>query len=413
VLNIQQRLGEMKKWSEIKQISPAGSLRRKKETIGDIDILCTVEKGKEKAVIDKFVHLPYVKTKLAAGDTKATIISDEGIQVDVRVLEPNCYGAALQYFTGSKEHNIALRELANKRNLTISEYGVFKIGKKDKPIAGRTEEEIYHLLGLQFIPPELRENLGEIGAARIGKIPNLVEEKDILGDLHVHSNYSDGNASIEQIAEHAKTKGWKWIVIADHSQSLKVAGGVSVKDVYRKIEEIKKLNLKDKSLRILSGMEVDIHNDGSLDYDDELLSKLDVVIAAIHTGFKQSEKQLTERILKAMDNEYVHMIAHPTGRLIGKREPYSIDMERILLMAEKTHTAIEINAFPERLDLYDIYSKKAKEMGIMLGIGTDAHAVEQLDYINLGVAVARRGWLEKKDILNTFSVDELLRKIKK
>jgi len=408
------------KLPQVKQIAYAGSLRRGKETIRDIDILCTATKSKP--VMDAFVHLPLVKEKLAQGETKSTVILEGGIQCDLRVVEPQCFGAALLYFTGSKEHNIALRTLANKKGYTINEYGLFKLKhgmnrngsyQEDKPLAGLTENEVYEKLGLQFIPPELRENRGEIEIALKGKIPSLVEEKDIRGDLHVHSKYSDGNATIEQIAEEAKRKDWGWVTISDHSQSLKIAGGTPVKEVYKKIEEIRKYNAKNKNFRILASMEVDIRDDGSLDYADELLKELDFVIAAIHTGFKQSEEKITERILTAMKNKYVHMLAHPTGRLLGKREPYAVNMGKVLEGAKKTHTAIEINAFPERLDLYDIYCKKAKEMGIMLGIGTDAHTLEQLDYLNLGVTVARRGWLEKKDLLNTLDADELLEKAKK
>ncbi|HCJ65883.1 MAG TPA: DNA polymerase/3'-5' exonuclease PolX [Elusimicrobia bacterium] len=401
----------LSKLPQVKQVAYAGSLRRGKETIRDIDILCTATKSKP--VMDTFINLPWVREKLAQGETKSSVILEGGTQCDLRVVEPQCFGAALLYFTGSKEHNIALRTLANKKGYTINEYGLFKLKEEDKPLAGLTENDVYEKLGLQFIPPELRENRGEIEIAAKGKIPLLVEEKDIRGDLHVHSKYSDGNATIEQIAEQAKRKGWEWITICDHSQSLKVAGGVPVKEVYRKVEEIKRHNTKNKNFRILASMEVDIHNDGSLDYEDELLKELDFVIAAIHTGFKQSEEKITERISLAMENKYVNMIAHPTGRLLGKREPYAVNMEKILEKAKKTHTAIEINAFPERLDLYDIYCKQAKEMGIMLGIGTDAHTLEQFDYLGLGVTVARRGWLEKKNLLNTLKVDELLELIRK
>lgn len=403
-----ERLGKL---PEVKQIAYAGSLRRGKETIRDIDILCTATKSKP--VMNAFVNFPWVRQKLAQGETKSTVILEGGIQCDLRVVEPHCFGAALMYFTGSKEHNISLRTLANKKGYTINEYGLFKLKQEDKPIAGLTEKEIYEKLGLEYIPPELRENRGEIEIAAKRKIPQLVEGKDILGDLHVHSKYSDGNVTIEQIANQAKKKGWEWVTISDHSQSLKIAGGMPVKEVYKKIEEIKKYNSKNKNFRILCSTEVDIHNDGSLDYEDELLKELDFVIAAIHTGFKQSEEKITERILAAMENKYLHMIAHPTGRLLGKREPYGINMEKILQAAKKTNTAIEINAFPERLDLYDIYCKAAKEMGVMLGIGTDAHSLGQLDYIGLGVTVARRGWLEKKDVLNTLTAEELLRRVKK
>jgi DNA polymerase (family 10) len=403
---------ELKKLDEVVQISPAGSIRRKKETIGDIDILVTVKRGKEQKVMDRFTHLPIVKEVLASGVTKSSIITEEGIQVDLRVVDPNQYGAALQYFTGSKEHNIALRELANKKKLTISEYGVFKVGEKEKPIAGKTEEEVYRVLGLDYIPPELRENRGEIEAAAEHKLPKLVKEEDILGDTHIHSKYSDGGNSITEIIEKARQMKLSWVIVCDHSQSLKVAGGVSVKDLYKKIEEINKMKIVVKDVRVLCGMEVDILPDGRLDYPDEVLKDLDFVIAAVHTGFKQSEEQMTNRVMKAMENKYVHALSHPSGRLIGKRDPYAINMDKILKKAAEMGVWLEINAFPERLDLNDIYSKKAKEMGILLAIGTDAHNLTQMEYLYQGVYVAQRAWLEKKDVINTYPYEELLKLLK-
>jgi DNA polymerase (family 10) len=417
-------LEELKKCEEVKDLDLAGSIRRKKETIKDIDILCSAKRSD--VVMSKFVSLPQVKEILAQGETKSSVILDEGIQVDLRVIKPESYGAALMYFTGSKDHNIALRELARKKGYKINEYGLFKLGKSssrvsiqgkepgsakspgEKWVAGRTEQEVYKRLGLQYIPPEIREASGEIESALKNKIPRLIEEKDIRGDLHVHSRYSDGAGKLSEIAEKAKGMGLEWVGICDHSQSLKVAGGLDPDTVYEKVKEIKKFNQKSKEFKLLCGMEVDILSDGSLDYDDELLSQLDLVIAAIHTGFKQSEEQLTERIVSAMENRYVHMIAHPQGRLLGKREPYALNMEKVLRTAQKTHTFLEINAYPERLDLYDIYCRKAKELGILVGIGTDAHTLNQIENLYLGVAVARRGWLERKDILNTLSYNELI-----
>ncbi|MDI6641498.1 MAG: DNA polymerase/3'-5' exonuclease PolX [Elusimicrobiota bacterium] len=368
-------VNQLKKYKEVKQISPAGSLRRKKETIGDIDILCTVEKNKEKFVIDKFTRLPEVQRVLASGDTKASVITTENLQVDIRVVDSSCYGSALMYFTGSKEHNIALRELANKKGLTISEYGVFKIGDKTKALAGRTEEEIYKLLGIEFIPPELRENRGEIEPAKTNSLPQLIQEKDIKGDIHVHSKYSDGADNIKQIADACAKMNYEWVIIADHSQSLKVAKGVSIRDLRKKIDEIKEFNSRQNRVKLLCGQEVDILPDGKLDYPDEILRELDFVIAAIHTGFKQSEEQMTNRIIKSFQNKYVHAFAHPTGRLIGEREGYAVNLDKVLEEAKKCNIIIEINAFPQRLDLQDIYCKKAKELGIKLAIGTDAHSV--------------------------------------
>ena len=405
---------EIKKNKEVKQVSPAGSLRRLKETVRDIDILCTVKKNKEKYIIDRFTNLPIVDKVLLAGTTKASVISKEGIQIDLRVLEELCYGAALQYFTGSKEHNIALRELANRKGFTINEYGVFKISKSGPPpspsgksVAGRTEEEIYALLGLRFIPPMLRENRGEIESSMDGRLPQLINLTEVRGDTHVHSKYSDGVNTIEEIADKAEKLGYEWVIICDHSQSLKIADGVSLKDMYRKIDYINRLNQKNPGIKILAGTEVDILSDGKLDYPYELLKELDFVNAAVHTGFKQEEEQITTRIIRAMENKYVHCISHLTGRLIGKREPYKINIEKVLQSARDTGTVLEINAFPERLDLSDVYCKRAKEMGIKMCIGSDAHSIGQMEYLPLGVYVAQRGWLEKNDVINTMNYKEL------
>ena len=409
---VDEILKELKRNKEIIRIDPCGSLRRKKETIGDIDILCCVSEGKEKQIIEKFMKLSMVKKVLACGETKGSIITTANTQVDLRVVPKDVYGAALQYFTGSKQHNIHLREIANKKGLTISEYGVFKIDKKDKPICGKTEEEIYEILGLDYIEPELREDRGEIEAALQKKLPHLIELKDIKGDTHIHSNYSDGANSIKEIADYAHKLGYEWIIVCDHSQSLKVAGGVEIKDLYKKIDEIRNLN-KTSKVKILCGQEVDILSDGKLDYPDEVLKELDFVIAAIHTGFKQSEEQITERILKAMDNKYVHSISHPTGRLLNKRAPYKVNITKIIEQAGKNNVMMEINAFPERLDLDDINSKYAKEHNVIISIGTDAHHISQMDYIILGVYVARRGWLEKKNVVNTLSYEELVKFLKR
>lgn len=402
-------ISSLKKLKEVQQINYAGSLRRMKETIRDIDILVTSTNPEK--IIKTFVNLPQVLRILAEGKTKSSILTRDNVQADVRVVEPGSYSAALLYFTGSKNHNISLRELANRQGYTINEYGLFKQKKKNVTVASRTEEELYQKLNLQYIPPELREDRGEIEAAGKNKLPDLIEPEDIKGDIHIHSNWSDGSATIEQIAQSALKKNWPWVAICDHSQTLKVAGGMSTAEVYRKIEQIRKFNKNNKNIRLLCGMEVDILSDGKLDYPDGVLKELDVVIAAIHSGFKQSEEQITQRIIKAMGNRYVQIIAHPTGRLLNKRDPYKVNMEKLLEFSIDTKTILEINAFPERLDLTDIYCKKAKEMGIKLIIGTDAHILDQLDYMTLGVAVARRGWLEKKDILNTLSVDNLIKEL--
>ncbi|MHB9154766.1 MAG: DNA polymerase/3'-5' exonuclease PolX, partial [Endomicrobiales bacterium] len=314
----------------IRQISPAGSLRRYRETVGDVDILCTVDKGRETQVIEQFTQLPLVRRVLAAGSTKATVITTSDVQVDVRVLDQSSYGAGLLYFTGSKEHNIVLRGMAREKGLTISEYGVFRIGKKERPIAGKTEEEVYAMLGLPYIPAPLRENRGEIEAAREGTLPKLVQRKDIRGDIHVHSRYSDGSNTLEEMAQKARSMGYEWIVSTDHSQSLKIAHGLSVATLKEKLAEIRRFNRKSKDLQILCGVELDIMPDGSLDYPETILKELDFVLASVHSAFKQPEKQITSRIVRALQNPLVTCIGHPTGRLLNKREPYAVNVEKVL-----------------------------------------------------------------------------------
>jgi DNA polymerase (family X) len=394
---------------ETNKISFAGSLRRKKETIGDIDILVTSQNPEK--IMKTFTSLPQVREILAEGPTKSSIITKDDLHIDVRVVEPISFGAALQYFTGSKAHNIKLRELALKRGLKINEYGVFEVEFGNR-IAGEKEEEVYQALNLPFIPPELREDRGEIEAAQENRLPQLIEYSQIKGDLHLHTKWSDGAHTIKQMAEAAKKIGYKYIAITDHSQSLKFAGGLIEERLREQVEEIQKLNQELKDFTILSGIEVDIKSDGSLDFSDEILSKLDVVIAAIHSGFKQESKIITERIIKAMQNRFVNIIAHPTGRLIGYRESYQVDINEMMEVAAKTGTILEINSYPERLDLNDIYCRMAKEKGVQLAIETDAHSIEGLTFMDLGVAVARRGWLEEKDIVNTLPLDKLLKKLK-
>lgn len=405
----QSIIDRLKKLTEVNRISPAGSLRRMKETIGDIDILVTSRKPRQ--VMQVFTELPEVTEILALGETKSSVIMGEGLQVDVRVVEPDSFGAALQYFTGSKPHNIKLRELANKRGLKINEYGVFKI-KGEKKIAGREEKDVYATLDLPYIPPELREERGELEAAQEGKLPRLVELKDIKGDLHVHSKWSDGSEDIPELARAARKMGYQYIAICDHSKSLGVAGGLSDDERRRQIEEIRRINKKLKDFRVLAGAEVDIHSNGSLDYGDELLKELDIVIAAIHSGFKQDGETITKRIVKAMENKFIHIIAHPTGRLLHGREPYQVDMETLIREVRRTGTYLELNAFPERLDLDDIHCRQAKEAGVTVALGTDAHHQGQMEMMRYGVATARRGWLEKKDILNTLSLKGLLKRLK-
>jgi len=415
-------VNKLKAVKEIDNIEVAGSVRRKKDTIKDIDILVTSKKPKE--VMKEFIHLDLVKEVLAHGETKSSVISTDNMQVDLRVVEHDSFGSALLYFTGSKEFNIRLRQLAIKKGYKVNEYGVFSAtstkdkggsvsgGKKDKKLAGKTEEEIFQLFKMAYIPPELREDRGEIDAALHNKLPRLVELKDIKGDFHVHSKYSDGLASIADIAKKIESFNYEYVAVCDHSQSLKIAGGLSEKEVYKKLKELEKVNQKSKT-RLLAGTEVDIASDGTLDYPKNILQEFDVVVAAIHSGFKQTKEQLTKRIVVACKNKYTNIIAHPTGRLWGAREAYDIDIDEICRAAADNQVALEINCYPQRLDLNDINVMRAKKHGVKLALGTDSHQLDQLRSMELGISVARRGWLEKSDIINSFSLNEVLKWLKK
>lgn len=401
----------LKKLKEVKKLSIAGSLRRMGETIGDIDILLTSDEPEK--VMEEFVSLPIVKEVFARGVTKSSILTNEGRQVDLRVVPEESFGAALHYFTGSKAHNIRIRELGVKKGLKINEYGIFKKEEGGEvKIGGREEEDVFKSVGLPFISPELREDRGEIEAGLRKELPKLIDLNEIRGDLHVHSKWSDGNNTVEEIAEAARSRGYEYIGICDHSQSLKVAGGVSEKEFLRRIKQIRQIDERIEGIKILAMSEVDIDSEGRLDYPDELLRELDIVIATIHTGFKQDRATITERIIRAMENEYVDIIAHPTGRLLGEREPYEIDLDRVLKVAKSTGTALEINAFPNRMDLNDVHSRTAKEEGVKLAINTDAHHILQLDWISFGIAVARRAWLQAEDVVNTYPLEKLLDSLK-
>ena len=415
-------ISALKELPEVKRISVAGSLRRQKETVRDIDILAISDKPQK--IMDVFTGLPGVAIVLAKGETKASVRTKDDVQVDCRVEEEKSFGAALLYFTGSKNFNIRLRQLAIKRGLKINEYGVFSATKrggfaknygerKDRFVCGKTEEEIFKILGMSYIEPELREDTGEIELAQELKLPHLIELKDLKGDLHVHSAWSDGGNTIEEMAKAALKIGYSYIAITDHSESLKVANGLSVKDLKKKRRQIDEINKKSKGFRVLYGAEVDIDSQGKLDYRDDVLKEFDIVVAAIHTGFKQSKEQLTKRLIRSCQNKYAHIIAHPTGRLWGTREAYDIDFDRILKIAKETNTHFEINAFPQRLDLNDLNCRRAKEMGVKLALGTDAHTLKQVETMGLGISVARRGWLTRDDVINTLEVDELLKAIKK
>ncbi|HMK74653.1 MAG TPA: DNA polymerase/3'-5' exonuclease PolX [Thermodesulfobacteriota bacterium] len=387
-----------------KKIEWAGSLRRMKESIGDIDILATGP-DKEK-IVRAFTHLPEVKEVLASGETKASVIVEGGIQIDLRVVDEDSYGAALQYFTGSKGHNVHLRGIAKAKGIKINEYGVFK-GKRK--IGGKDEKDIYRALGMDWMEPELREDRGEIEAAQEGRLPKLVQESDIKGDLHVHSKWSDGASSIEEVARAAQRRGYQYIAITDHSKSLRIAHGLDESRLMKQMEEIGRVNEKLKGFQILKGTEVDILAEGRLDFPEKVLEKFDMVVASIHSGFKQDRAKMTKRIIQAFENPYLHIFAHPTGRLLGARDPYEVDMDELIEAAKKFGKVLEINAYFERLDLDDILCRKAKEMGIQVAISTDSHHPDQMWMMSLGVAVAKRGWLEKKDVLNTLSLKEILK----
>ena len=412
----------LRRLPEVKKISCGGSLRRQKETVRDIDILATSDKPQK--VMDTFTKLAPVKEILAKGSTKSSVRTKDDVGVDCRVVEERSFGAALLYFTGSKNFNIKLRQLAIKKGLKINEYGVFSATnhggfakrygeKKDKFICGRTEEEIFKILRMAYVEPELREDSGEIELAKKFKLPNLIELKDIKGDLHVHSKWSDGGNTIEEMVRASQKMGYSYVAITDHSQSLKVAGGMTIADLKKKKLQIDKINKHLRGFRVLYGTEVDIDSQGNIDYSDSVLKEFDLVVAAIHTGFKQSKEQLTRRLVKACTNKYVHIIAHPTGRLWGVREAYDIDFQQILKVARQTNTALEINAFPQRLDLNDLNCRRVKVMGVKLALGTDAHTTAGLNTMKLGISVARRGWLTKNDVINTLLVEELLKAIRK
>ncbi|MDD5005821.1 MAG: DNA polymerase/3'-5' exonuclease PolX [Candidatus Omnitrophica bacterium] len=397
---------ELNSLKEVKRIEVAGSLRRMKETVKDIDILAI--SGKPQKVMDAFCGCGEVKEITAKGITKSSVLSKDGTQVDLRVVKADSFGAALMYFTGSKSHNIKLRTLAVRKGWKINEYGVFSV-KTKKCLASKTEEEIYDLLGMRYIEPELREDTGEIEAALKNKLPKLIQLNDIKGDLHVHSNYSDGKNTIAEIAQACKSKGYEYVAVSDHSEALKVAGGLSLSDLKRKKNEIDKLNKKMKNFVIFYGSEIEIDSSGNLDYNNAILQEFDFVIAAIHSGFKQSKEQLTRRIVKACRNPNVDIIAHPTGRLWGTRDSYELDFEEVFKAAKDTNTALEINGFPNRLDLADTLIRAAKEKGVKFAIDTDSHMTEHLDYMKFGVAMARRGWLQKEDVVNTLSLKQILK----
>ena len=389
----------------LKLINLGGSLRRMKETIGDVDLLAG-SKDVEK-VMDIFASYPDVEEVLERGPTKSVVRLKDGTQVDLRVVKEEEYGAALQYFTGNKEHNVELRSMAIDKGMKLNEYGLF-MKDTNMVVAREREEDIYRALGLEIMPPELRENRGEIQAAMRGGLPRSIDLSDIKGDFHVHTLASDGSATIEDIAFAAKRKGYEYVGITDHSQSLGVANGLSVERLLGNMDIARNITERVEGIKVLIGAEVEILEDGSLDYPDDVLERLDYVIGAVHSKFRMSESEMTSRLLTAMSNDHLTILAHPTGRVLEQREPYLFRKDEVFQAAKDNGVCLELNAYVERLDLSDVDCMKAKEIGAKVAIGTDAHSLSQLDYMLYGVATARRGWLEPKDVLNCLSLLELV-----
>jgi DNA polymerase (family X) len=396
----------------VEDVTPAGSLRRFKETIGDLDLLVTMRPGHDKpknveAVAQHILKFPGIEQTLAHGENKVSFLLANNLQVDVRLLDKKSFGAALLYFTGSKDHNVALRGRANDEGWTLNEYALTEI-KGGKVIASKTEEDIYAKLKLKYIPPELRENTGEIEAAEAGKLPHLIELKDIRGDLHMHTVASDGRNTIEEMAAAAKDRGYEYIALTDHSKAVTVANGLDEKRAVEQIAKIHAAQKKISGIRLLTGMEVDILKDGRLDMDDELLAQLDIVITSVHSYMNLEKSAMTDRILAAIENPYTQIIAHPTGRLVLRRDPFDYDMQKIFEAAKRHGVVMECNSHPDRLDLKDVHLRAARDAGVKLIIDTDSHATSHLQLMKYGVGTARRGWVEKKDVINTLPLDAFL-----
>ncbi|TFF92168.1 DNA polymerase/3'-5' exonuclease PolX [Candidatus Thorarchaeota archaeon] len=403
---IVKKLREMK---QVKRIDVAGSSRRRRETIGDIDIL--VDSDSPKPIMDTFVGMKDVADIMAHGDTKSSIRLKSNLQVDLRVLTSESYGAALQYFTGSVDHNVKLRAMAQKKGLRLNEYGLFK---GEERVAGEDEEGIYQALGMKWVPPELREDRGEIEAAREDALPNLISLEDIRGDLHSHTDQSDGKNTIEEMLDAAQAKGYEYYCVSDHTQSLTIANGMDEERLLKRIDEIDRLNASGRwAMRILKGAEVDILKDGELDIRDDVLAKLDLVTVSVHSRMKDSRKVMTERVCKALEHKHVHILGHPTGRLLLKRPEFEIDLEQVFEVAVEKNVIMELNAHPHRLDLNAGNLRAAKKLGLKVAINTDAHWIEELDHMRFGIYQARRGWLEKDDVINTLPLKQVLRAIRK
>ncbi len=396
----------------VESVTPAGSLRRGKETVGDLDLLVTMRPGHDKqkdvdAVAAHILKYPGIQQTLAHGENKVSVLLESGLQVDVRLLDKESFGAALLYFTGSKEHNVALRGRANEMGWTLNEYALTTL-KGGKVVARRTEEEIYSKLKLEYIEPELREMTGEIEAAENGKLPKLVKLEDIRGDLQMHTTASDGRNSIEEMGAAAKKLGYEYIALTDHSKAVTVANGMDEKRTLEQIKKIRAAQERVPGIRLLAGIEVDILKDGSLDLDNDVLAQLDVVVASVHSYMNLENAEMTDRLLAAIDNPYTQVIAHPTGRLVLRRDPFHYDMEKILDAAKEHGVAMESNAYPDRLDLKDVHLRMARERGVKIVISTDSHTTANLQYMKYGVKTARRGWIEKNEVINTLPLDQFL-----
>ncbi len=391
------------KCPDVLQATVAGSLRRMRSTIGDIDLLASAEAPAP--VMRAFAALSPVADVLLSGQTKTSVRLHNGLQVDLRVLEPDRWGAALQYFTGSQAHNVRVRELAQKQGLSLSEYGFKR--QDNGEILCPEEAEVYETLGLPWIPPELREDQGELEAARTGELPRLVKWDDIRGDLHAHTDWSDGADTLQEMAEAARAKGYHYLVISDHTQSLGVANGLTPERLRAQRAEIEALNAQYDDFTVLQGCELEIKADGSLDFPDQVLAELDFVVASVHTSLRQEREQITERMMNALRNPYVDVIGHPSGRILGQREESAVDLDAIIEVAAETGTALEVNSIPNRLDLDDVHVRRARELGVRLAINSDAHHAGGLDSLPYGLATARRGWATAEDVLNTLTLEEI------
>ena len=399
----------------VEKVTPAGSLRRGRDTVGDLDILVTgkgcAETESRQKIVDHLLHFPGLMEVIAQGENKISFRQRNGIQVDVRLLPPESFGAAMQYFTGSKAHNVALRQRALKMGFTLSEYSLANL-EDEKPVAGKTEEEIYAKLKLDFIPPELRENLGEIDAAANHSLPKLLELGDIRGDVHMHTVETDGRNTIEEMAEAARERGYEYTAITDHSKNLAFANGLTDERALAHIAKIRAVGKKMKGIRIFAGIEVDILTDGTLDLSDSVLEQMDIVIASVHSQFNQDRDTMTARLLKAVENPNVSMIGHPTGRLLLRRDAYQFDLDAVLRAAAKNKVAMELNSYPDRLDLSDVHLRMAKQHGVKIVINTDSHHTSHMEKIRYGITQARRAWLTKEDVLNTLPPQEFAKTMK-